>query len=142
MANTTLESIDVRTLISEVNASLEIVSLEANGLAAIPAEEADDRWSAIIREVVGFHDLADDWDGLGAKAPSAALVDSALLLADLLRQGGMKAPGRVVPGLEGEVIFEWQRKGVYLEVEVCKPSYAEYVKIAPGQQSVHRVLAY
>lgn len=143
MENTTLDSIDVPTLISQINSSLETVFPQANGLGdTLPSEKGDDHWNAIIEKVLDLRNLEDDWDGLGAKAPSAALLDSALQLAELFRQGGMKSPSGVVPGLDGEVIFDWQSKEVYQEVEVCKPSYAEYMKIASGQPSVHRVLTY
>jgi hypothetical protein len=85
--------------------------------------------------------LDDDWDGLGAKAPSHELVASAVGLAHLLNERGVNPPQRVVAGIEGSVIFEWQLPdGTHEEVEIVRPLYAEVMLVEPGQPARHWTL--
>jgi hypothetical protein len=75
-----------------------------------------DLWPKRLDELMTIRTLTDDWDGLGAKAPSTELVDSAIILADGFLRAGIEAPSRVVAGVNGTVILEWQRDGVYTEI--------------------------
>lgn len=102
---------------------------------AVPARS--DTWSQCRDELLAIRALDEDWDGQGAKAPSAALVDSAIQLAEILRQRGVDAPCRIVPGVNGTVIFEWQQDGIYREMEVIKPCHAEILEMSPGQPPKH-----
>lgn len=112
-----------------------------NGMATAAQEpEGSHHWNRITDELLDVRNLPDDWDGLGAKAPPAELVDSAIQLAQLLHQWNMESPSRVVPGLTGTVLFEWQKNGIYLEIEVCRPYYAECLKVVPGKPPEHLVI--
>ena len=92
-----------------------------------------DGWSRCMDALLEIRQLEDDWDGLGAPAPEVALVDSARSLAQIWRQDRVTPPCRVVAGLTGTVLFEWQGAGgEYLEVEVTCPHHAEWVKMIPG----------
>jgi hypothetical protein len=83
---------------------------------------------------VKFQHLADDWDGLGAMAPSRALLESAVGLAYLLYEKGVDPPHAVVPGLDGSVNLEWQDPdGTIVEVEIDRPLHAEVMVIEPGK---------
>lgn len=80
--------------------------------------------------------MADDWDGLGAKAPTRELVESALGLAIVLSEMGLPPPQSVVPGLDGTVNFEWQQPdGMILEIENDRPYHAEVIVIEPGRNT-------
>jgi hypothetical protein len=94
-------------------------------------------WSERLDDLLDIRCLEDDWDGLGARAPSLALVDSAIQLAQELRQLGCISPSRIVPGVNGTVLFEWQADGVYWEIEVLRPYYAEAVKMTTGEPPEH-----
>src|SRR5438876_5504881 len=65
-------------------------------------------WESAVQKIVTFHHLGDDWDGLGARAPSYEVLVSAIGLAYVLYEQGVDPPTRVVPGLERSVTFEWQ----------------------------------
>ncbi len=91
-----------------------------------------DGWAQQIDELLSIRNLEDDWDGLGAKGPSTALVDSALRLALIFRSSNTPAPCRIVPGRTGTVIFEWQVGETYQELEVTRPHHAECVMITAG----------
>jgi hypothetical protein len=99
-----------------------------------------DAWSQRMAELLDLRTLEDDWDGQGAKAPSAALMDSAIQLAGILRQQGMNAPCRIVPGVNGTVIFEWQQGDIYREMELTTPDRAEMLEMTPGQPPKHWIV--
>ncbi|HVC95010.1 MAG TPA: hypothetical protein VND64_15045 [Pirellulales bacterium] len=100
--------------------------------------EVAGRWEGTVRKLVEFLSLDDDWDGLGAKAASRELLASAVGLAYLLNERVVDPPQRVVPGVVGSVIFEWQLPdGSYGEVEVVRPLYAEVMLVEPGQPAKH-----
>jgi hypothetical protein len=74
-------------------------------------------------------------------APSRELVESAIGLAYLFYERGVDPPDCVVPGLDGSVNLEWQEPGgIYTEVEVVRPLYAEVMRIEPGQPAKHWAL--
>jgi hypothetical protein len=88
---------------------------ERNGVSLLPAKSPAEKpvenagpWEPTVRKIVAFQHLGDDWDGLGAKAPSCELLASAVGLAYLFFEQGVPPPSRVVPCLDGAVIFEWQ----------------------------------
>jgi len=102
---------------------------------ALLGERADGLWSRRVDELRAMRLLEDDWDGQAAKAPSAELVDSAVALA--LRRAGAELPSRIVPGVNGTVIFEWQAGEEYCEIEVTRPFHAECLRFLPGQPAQH-----
>ena len=54
---------------------------------------------------------------------------------------GMPPPSRVVPGVTGSVLLEWQfSDGTYGEVEIVEPFYAEVMMIQPGHPPKHWTL--
>src|SRR5438128_2349991 len=73
------------------------------------------KWQDILDRLNGFSGLQDDWDGLGATAPSVELLESALELARLLRQIGYEPPSSVAAGPDGTVLFNWQAGRLYWE---------------------------
>ncbi len=60
-----------------------------------------DQWDRIFRELEGVRNLQDDWDGLGAKAPAAPLLESAVELARILRAEIVRRRRALRPGLTG-----------------------------------------
>ncbi len=100
-----------------------------------------DPWQGRVQTVVEMQQLADDWDGFGAKAPSRELLESAVGLADLLHQRGIEPPQVVVPGVDGSVSFEWQDAcGFYAEIEIVRPYFAEVMVLEPGKEPQHWTL--
>jgi hypothetical protein len=107
--------------------------------AAEKVEDSDSmQWQKILQEIDGFRKLGDDWDGLGASAPSDELLDSAIGLARLYWGRGMVPPVRVLPGTAGTVVFEWQDDvGDYGEVEIDRPFHAEVMLARRGKPTTH-----
>jgi hypothetical protein len=96
--------------------------------------EANRPWQDAIEQIIELGQLADDWDGLGAKAPAHEVVESVLGLALVLADLGVPAPQRVTPGLNGEVDFEWQQPdGLFVHIENDRPFHAEVMVIEPGK---------
>jgi hypothetical protein len=114
---------------------------ERNGVSIPQAEQRAGKpvadagpWEPAIQKIIAFQELGDDWDGLGAVAPSRELLESAIGLACLLSERGVDPPQAVVPGLEGSVNFEWQDPdGTITEVEIDRPLHAEVMLIEPGK---------
>jgi hypothetical protein len=112
-----------------------------NGVAVAPGEKPAERpvedagpWESAVQKIVEFQHLGDAWDGLGARAPSRELLESAIGLAYLLCEKGMDPPHCVVPGPDGSVNFEWQDlDGTIAEVEIDRPLHAEVMVIEPGK---------
>ena len=116
---------------------------ETNGVPRPVAKNVKDAgpWAPCVQEIGRFEHLGDNWDGAGAKAPSDELLNSAFGHAAIFHFQGMPAPSRVVPGLAGTVIFEWQLPdGGYAEVEIVRPLFAEVMLIEPGQPAKHWTL--
>src|SRR5207237_9568318 len=98
-------------------------------------------WEPTVQKIVALQDLSDDWDGSGATAPSPELLESAIGLTYLLCAKGVPPPSRVVPGLEGAVLFEWQDPdGSYADVEIVRPFFAEVMVVEPGKPARHWTL--
>ena len=116
---------------------------ETKGSAPRATKIAEDAgpWESSVRQLVQFQHLGDDWDGCGAKAPSPELAASAIGLAHAFRDNGVPPPARVVPGLDGIVLFEWQfPDGTYAEVEIVRPLFAEVMLLEPGKPAKHWTL--
>lgn len=112
----------------------EGIALEAGGW-----DRQADQWERIFRELEAIGNLQDDWDGLGATAPSAPLVESAVGLVRVLRAGGYGPPSSVAAGPDGTILFNWQNEAGYLGAEVTKPYHVEWMQVAPGQRARHWV---
>lgn len=90
-------------------------------------------WVERIDQLLAIRQLEDDWDGQGTAAPATAVVDSALILALLLRQDGIAGPNLVTQGLGGEVHFDWLTgDGKYIELQVTAPQTAFIYVHSPG----------
>src|SRR5207237_2431210 len=70
----------------EVGEALSMREAARNGNGAISADSDAERWDGIIDEVAAMLQLGDDWDGLGATAPTQELVAFAIGLAPLLNE--------------------------------------------------------
>lgn len=94
-------------------------------------------WDERIDQLLAIRLLDDDWDGQGSPAPAVEVVDSALVLALLLRRDGVDPPTGVVQGVGGEVVFDWQSADKYVEVEVTGPYTADAFIHVPGRPLKH-----
>ena len=94
-------------------------------------------WRKCIDDLLTIRLLEDDWDGQGSEAPAPELVDSAIILAVLLRQKGIEPPCRTVQGVTGNVVLEWQwGQKTTAEIEVIEPYVADVYVMVPGQEVV------
>ncbi|MFO0965196.1 MAG: hypothetical protein U0793_06375 [Gemmataceae bacterium] len=125
---------------------LQEIAAERNGAPLGSREQAGANgsvaaWRLAIDKVAAFATLEDDWDGLGAQAPTPELLQSALGLAHAFLQNGVSAPDAVVPGLDGSITFEWHHPGgSYTEIQVDRPLHAEVMVIESGKPPEHWTL--
>jgi len=95
-------------------------------------------WSRIIDALLGMYALTDNWDGLGAEAPGADLLSSAMDLVQLLcEEPTNQIPSRIVPTPIGTILLEWQTAGQYEEWEISEPYLAECMLKEPGKPARH-----
>jgi hypothetical protein len=122
------------------------VAGKRNGISAPPVPnhqgnetiQSAGAWEPTIQKIVAFQHLGENWDGLAAAPPDHGVLASAIGLAYIFHEREVEPPHRVVPGLEGSVIFEWQfPDGLYCEVEIVRPFAADVMMIEPGKPAKH-----
>lgn len=97
-------------------------------------------WCDSARTIAGFATLADDWDGLGAIAPTPVLIIKAMsLLIELNAGSTLPPPSRVGACPMGGILFEWQESGRYLEVEVAQTGEIAWMEERDGQPTRHGI---
>jgi hypothetical protein len=99
------------------------------------------KWDQLIERLNTMMLLEDDWDGMGAEAPSREIILSAINLVEVFRSRGYPPPARVAPTPSATVGLEWQEPTVYLEVEVITPDRSVWMQIIEGMPPVHGVIS-
>jgi len=113
-------------------------TLSADSDDAHAVRHQADPWEKTIDEIAAMQHLGDNWDGLGAPAPSRELLESAVGLACLLQEAGTEVPSAVMQGLDGSVNFVWHgADGSYYELEIDRPLHADVVLLEPGKEPRH-----
>jgi hypothetical protein len=101
------------------------------------ASEAEG-WKKCIDSLLKIRLLENDWDGQGSEAPPPELVDSAIILAVLLRQKHIEPPSATVQSVQGTVLMEWQWPDhTTLEMDVIEPNLADVFLMIPGRPAQH-----
>ncbi len=90
--------------------------------------QSRDAWRKVVRALEPLRGLRNDWDGLGAAAPSIELVDSAIELANYLSRIDHRAPTTVAPTPAGTILFTWE-DAEYWELEIRLPYHAEWMRV-------------
>ena len=109
--------------------------------AAMPDGGKAAKWDQVIEQLNTMMSLEDDWDGMGAEAPSREIIVSAIGLAEVFRSKGYPPPTRVAATPSATVGLEWQEPPVYLEVEMITPDRSEWMQIIEGMPPVHGVIS-
>lgn len=95
-----------------------------------------DYWAKAFRRLADTVTLKDDWDGDGAKAPLAAVRDTAARVLRWLR-GRATPPLHVGPGNNGNVILVWQSGKAYFEIDIVGTGEIEWMQCLPGDKPRH-----
>lgn len=89
-------------------------------------------WGDVTDQLLDLEQLEDDWDGMGALAPSKELVRSCGKFVRLARdQSKLGTPVFVVATPDGHVSFEWQGLSLRLEAEIT-PDAIQWVYSGPA----------
>jgi len=99
-------------------------------------DRSRDKWRNVVRALEPIRRLRDDWDGLGAAAPSVELVDSAIELAGTLGRSDQPAPTTVAPTPAGTILFTWDGTE-YFEIEIRSPYRAEWMRVGESGIATH-----
>jgi hypothetical protein len=133
----TTEVLDLTECVRRIRNALGAAG-EVNGTSAhVPSASDTVRWDEVFSRLGYLRGLTDDWDGQGAAAPASVVLDRAEQLAKALRQEGAISPSWVVAGPDGEIVFDWQSPGVYLEAEVSRPDLVEWMLVIGENPSQH-----
>ena len=98
-------------------------------------------WTDVGDELSRLQGLQDDWDGMGAAAPSQEVVRNCYWLMRTCRgrERQMSPPDLVRPTPDGGVAMEWRRFPVRLEIEVSEDSVEFITTDQSGGQSYNRL---
>jgi hypothetical protein len=141
MSSATMEKSNTLTA-AQIQRVTATTILDNSALLTERERREPDRWDQITDQLLRIRALQNDWDGMGAEAPSHELVDSSLRLAQSLRGGGQMCPSRVGAGPNGTILFEWQLGQLYVEAEITEPFVAEWMILESGQSARNWVLAF
>jgi hypothetical protein len=102
-------------------------------------DNAERRWTAVIDQLIEFGTWKADWDNEGAPAPNKDAVSGAIGLVNhflaLLHENQadkMPPPSRVLPTIDGTILFEWQFPGSYMELDVRGKNEADGMILRKG----------
>ena len=102
------------------------------------SDNADERtWARRWREIEAISRLGDDWDGEGARAPTAAILNTARRLLGQMSEDGDTAPSSITVSSDGTVIIAWKRLGAYREAEVERAGIASWMERQAGVPTKH-----
>lgn len=117
--------------------------LNPEGLSTFLESDTENEWSnrtaGLIQELENILSFQNNWDGEGAEAPKAELVDSTIdLLGSLQSQRILPPPIRIAASPTGNIILEWQLEhSVYLEAEIVEPFRVEWMLEQPFHPTQH-----
>ena len=117
--------------------------LDPKGLSTFFESDAEIEWlnrmAKLSQELEDIRALPDNWDGEGAEAPKAELVDSVIdLLGSLQSQRTLPPPTRMAASPVGNIILEWQfEHSAYLEAEIVEPFHVEWMLELPFLPTQH-----
>ncbi len=84
--------------------------------------------------------LGDDWDGNGARAPLAGVVDAAIRIGRRLASQRWPEPASLSASPSGSIVMSWQEHNQYLEIEVVSPTRAEWMSVGESGAAIHGTL--
>jgi hypothetical protein len=120
-----------------VRYAANLPSIAKRSSLACSATRSQTRWRSVFAAINAMAELSDDWDGDGAIAPPAQVLKNASRIAEILQSNDEPVPMRVVPTVNGTVVFEWNLTGLYQEVEVEDGSSATLRRVVPGCSSAN-----
>ena len=99
----------------------------------IPEREHTD-WERNVEAIEQYRELADDYDGQGAIAPSANVIESAMVLVREFIEADLAVPTYCVAGVNGSVNLVWDFVDESsVSLEVIDPSHVEVILVEPSQ---------
>ena len=99
--------------------------------ASIPVGAMEAWRREAIQKVIGFSNLASNWDGRGSQAPARAAKQTAIELL-LNVPGGLFPAPRIVPVSGGGFHFEWGMRDRELEISIDQDCRIEVLKVEHG----------
>ena len=96
-------------------------------------------WSTQFARLADLRKLRNNWDGDGAHAPSAQLLDSLEHLLRRLHAAKLAAPSRMIATVDGTVAAEWQSHSIYASVEINQPYQEEWLVERTGYRPEFRI---
>jgi hypothetical protein len=128
-ATTELYEYQSTASVALVKTVAECAGFTSDAFLASPRRNKSAQWQIARRKIQEMYALQDDWDGNGATAPSPELVYSADRTAQMLDLQGVDPPCRIMSSSEGTIVFEWQSRHVYSELEVIDLYLGKFIRV-------------
>ena len=107
------------------------------GDALATGQDERDRWDTAGAELASMGWLRDDWDGEGAKAPPASVLESAIHAFRKFQEAGLPAPSSIVASPNGAIVFTWETATAYREAEISQPGRISWMSERDGRPTRH-----
>ena len=91
---------------------------------------------SLVARVQSFRNLGADWDGYGAEAPSAEIVDLAFDAITAFDHRGC-LPTRVMPGVANDIAMLWERDGFRSLLEITLDGWEWSIEYADGRETIY-----
>lgn len=93
-------------------------------------ETASSKGSPLLGELDRMRSLMDDWDSCGASAPAPSVIADAYQWLEQMSLPDVDAtlPDSIAPGVNGDIVFYWQRPGLLLEATIDRPGHVEWME--------------
>ncbi len=86
-----------------------------------------ERWDATLEGIESVSNLEEDWDGEGSPKPGKGTLRMAIHVVMRMAAIGVRPPDRVVPGVNGTVLFVWSTATGYVELEATESGIEYFV---------------
>lgn len=108
-----------------------------SAVAISPTINTARAWSERGRELLTIGNFGDNWDGLGAEAPAARVVNRADFFFRLLRTSlPDNPPMRVLMSPDSAIAFEWANGNNLVQAEVTDSDEVEWMFATPGKETI------
>jgi hypothetical protein len=87
----------------------------------------------IVKEIISFVSLNQDWDGYGALPLQVESAANAILITNQLTDSDLLKISAVYPNPHGTITFDWENDlAERISLEVGNTSFSYYVKVSSG----------
>lgn len=98
----------------------------------------------IVNRINSFSTLAENWDGYGASAPSANVINKATSFFNSLPRPYKQILNveDIYPSTYGTIILEWYNKEHFISIEIGETKFGFFSEVKSGSNPFHKGIEY